>query len=1446
MRLTLVLIACTIAFASFAHGPAKPFDFRENKGQWHPDVLFQSNHGNATLYLEEHAMTWTIYHPEDFAAVHDVIKLSEEEMSNFVLRGHAFKVHFEGASTPNVVGQEANQGYYNYFIGNDSAKWASNVTSFNAVRYANIWTGIGMRMYSSSENLKYDFIVNAGANPDEVRLRYEGVDLIEVVDGQLVIHTSAGDIIEQAPYSYQMNGGAIEEVECHFIVEGDEVRFGLPAGYDASRTLVIDPVIIASTLSGSVGTSNYGHSAAFDPAGNIYTGAINFGGGYPTTTGAFQTTFPGGGGFSPVCVSVSKLNPTGTDLIWASYLGGGGADYPHSLIVNDQEELYVYGSTNSADFPTTTNAHSATNGGGADIFVTRFSASGANLLGSTYVGGSQDDGRSAINANYGDVYRGEIYLDVNDRPVVASFSRSANFPTSNGAYQSTLSGAQDAVLFCLNPTMTTLQYSTFLGGTLNDSAYGVRTTVDGEIYIVGGTESSNFPTTAGAYQTTFLGGEDGWASSGMDGFIAKFNPTATQLIACTFWATDENDQVFFVDLDNNDDVWVYGQSMGDIPVTDNVYSEENGRLFLSKFNPELTDLLVGTRIIPVDFFGSGGSPVAFLVDRCDNVYISNHSATSGLSLTDDAVFQTGGFYLAAYGPDCETLEFATYYTEGHVDGGTSRFDKSGIVYQGVCSGGNFFTNPDAWSSTQPGWDIGVFKMDFQVAGVNASLTASAEALNGCAPHTVDFNNYSVGNIFTWDFGDGSAESNEFEPSHTYELPGLYTVQLISMDSLSCNIADTAYVNIAVSVPQDFNPSFTFDLNCETFELTTNNTTDAPWLAYTWDLGDGTILEGENISHIYAEEGEYTISLLAEDLGCINDESVEENVLVIGAVLASTDAESYQGCGELEITFNNTSNGMTYEWDFGDGSPISTEENPTHTYTSPGEYEVILTAFHPESCNLEDQAFLPVIVGEEQDIEALFQLVQTDCEQFTVSGTNQSIGTNLEYFWEMGDGSTFETEDIEHNYASTGLYPVSLTITDPFCDYTDTYELDVNVLTEVTAIIGNADLEDCAPYTVQFTNNSAGSIFTWDFGDGSAPVETQVAEHVYEESGVYTVTLTVEGLGNCGGIDQTTATVTVIEPPFIDALFTMEQMGACEAMTVNFEDASTGDNLDYNWDVNGVIYSVANFEHVFMGPGTYQITLTVSEDLCDGSDVFSDVIEVLEGIDLQSVPDQFMCYYEDEKVIGVSGPEGATYEWNTGETTPIITVDQGGQYFVTATLNNCTDLRAIEVTPVAEMYLFNNPTACEGLSTLLRIPYDNGSNYKWCNGEEIDFIYASEAGEYCYEFVDEYGCLQQGEVVLDLIDKDAMVYIPNAFTPNNDGVNDVFKAYGEELREFSLSVWNRWGEKVFETDDPEGYWDGSYQGGDYYTQNEVYTWRVEYRGTCSAEKIERKGNVVLLR
>ncbi|HET6991608.1 MAG TPA: SBBP repeat-containing protein, partial [Bacteroidia bacterium] len=442
--------------------------------------------------------------------------------------------------------------------------------------------------------------------------------------------------------------------------------------------------------------------------------------------GAFQTTF-GGGGFGgnsyPFDISLTKYNPTGSALLYSTYLGGSDNEQPQSIIVDNNNNLFVIGRTYSSNYPVTPGAYDVSFNGGADIVVTKFNPAGTALLGSTFIGGTGDDGVNitadfytwnSLKYNYGDDGRSDINTDAAGNCYVASNTQSVNFPTTPGAFQTSFGGGlQDAVVFKFNSTLTSLAFSTFLGGNANDAGYSIALNSSNEVYVSGGTSSLNFPTTPGVLHTAYMGGS-------ADGYVAHFDPSGSALLQSTFIGTGSYDQAYFVQLDQSFNVYLYGQTSGPYPVTPGVYSNPNSGQFIHKLDPTLSSTVYST------VFGSGTmspniSPAAFLVDTCENVYTSgwggqcipygSTGTTNGMPVTSGA-FQTTtdgcDFYFFVLKKNALSLWYATYFggpsgTDEHVDGGTSRFDKNGVIYQSVCAGcggtSNFPTTAGAWSQT---------------------------------------------------------------------------------------------------------------------------------------------------------------------------------------------------------------------------------------------------------------------------------------------------------------------------------------------------------------------------------------------------------------------------------------------------------------------------------------------------------------------------------------------------------------------------------------------------------------------------------------------------------------------------------------------------------------------------------------------------------------------------
>lgn len=779
------LLSVPTLCAALAGGDERAAVFIENKGQWNGPFVYQASAGPLAMFLEPEGVTYSLLSANYAEVLHDAL----HDRTAPLLSGHAWRVQFVGAAPTGTQPFGPSAKTANYILGNNPARWKSHVRSYAEIVQANVWPGVDVRHYRVDEGFKYDVELAPGADETLVRLRYEGLDGLSINDrGDLVLTTSVGELIERAPVAWYADAPS-ETVLCSYSLSGVEVGFVL-RGADRSRAIVIDPVLIGSTLSGTVGTQNYGHTATYDFLGNIYTGGRSFGQGYPTSLGAFQDQFAGGG----VDMAFSKYNGDASDQIWSTYVGGNGTDLPHSMWADDAGTLYAMGSTWSADFPTTANAYDVTFGGGtaADIAVLRIQDDGTALIGSTFMGGPEDDGSSTIVENYGDAYRGEIIIDGSGNCLVVGASSSPSFPVTAGVMQATHGGGQDGVLFSLNNDMSQLNWSTFLGGAADDMAYGLRLESNGNVYVTGAWGAADLPATVGAYQTSYQGGAG-------DGYILHLAPGATSVLHGTYFGTSELDQLMFIDLQGSGDVHVYGQTDGLLAIQPvGTLGNAGADICLAKFDPQLSTAAYTTVVGENLGFGHSLVPDAFMVDVCGHPCISGYMPADSLPLTIDSLAGTGGFYLAVYEPDMSGLMYATYFSGHHVDAGTSHFDPNGIIYQAVCTPGPYTTTIGAWSNTQPqGWDIGVFKIDLEQAGAQAYVINPPVIV--CNEQPTAFNASGNAQVWEWDFGAGGGALFGQNVNYTYNQTGAYTVKLKGMDAATCNVVDSMQWTLQVDI-----------------------------------------------------------------------------------------------------------------------------------------------------------------------------------------------------------------------------------------------------------------------------------------------------------------------------------------------------------------------------------------------------------------------------------------------------------------------------------------------------------------------------------------------------------------------------------------------------------------------------------------------------------------------
>ncbi|MEO7769163.1 MAG: PKD domain-containing protein, partial [Ferruginibacter sp.] len=1025
---------------------------------------------------------------------------------NFILRSHAYRVSFLDASPKGatILPDKALPTYNNYFLGNDKSKWKGDCKIYQAVTYRNMYPNIDVRYYTDAGTLKYDIIVRPGGNLNDIALKYEGVDKLEVKNKELLISTSVGMVKELYPYTYQLQNGTRKSLECKYVINNNIVRFKIK-DYLPNETIIIDPNLIFATFTGS-STDNWGYTATPGPDGSMFAGGISFGSGYPVSVGAFDQTFNGGvdeDSNGPYDIAIIKFSPDGVNRIFATYIGGSGNEQPHSMVCDASGNLTIAGRSNSfsnsdatKNYPTILpRIGPAVTKVNYDIVVTKFNAAGNALIGSTAIGGNEDDGvnirkkfdtpdgAETTRRNYGDDARSEVILDGGGNIFVASCTQSPDFPVfaAGGIQPAFGTGKQDGVILKFNSNISANLFSTFFGGTGSDACFVLAINpTTGNLYVAGGTSSSTLPgNKTSVINPGFQGGE-------VDGFVTEIDPNGTSIIKTTYLGTGGNDLVYGIQFDRFGFPYVTGTTSGSWPVINAPFSNAGGKQFISKMQPDLSAFVYST------VFGTN-SPIpnisitAFLVDRCQNVYVSgwggkfNHdrgypnAGTTGLPVTSDAIQLTtdgNDFYFFVLEKNALSQLFGSFYGQkggfdDHVDGGTSRFDANGIIYEAICANCGGRSNPSVVFPTTPGvWaprngsnncNEAAVKIEMNFGGIGASVKATINGVIdtiGCVPLDVNFTDtLAKGKLYVWDFGDGSSPVTQVSNtiSHTYNLVGTYRVKLVSIDSTTCNIADTAFTHVRVGnniVVPNFIPTKVGGCQSLTFQFQNTTTAVSPIFTNTsflWDYGDNTAPQRTGpgtTSHTYPAPGTYIVKLIVDDSSfCNAPDSAKKTIRLAVNVKAQFDTPD-KGCVPYSANFNNTSlGGIDFLWDFGDGT-TSTAVNPTHLFGNTGVYNVRLTAIDTTTCNRTDTYTFAITVFSIPTAGFSFSPVPAQ-ENKPANFNNFSTGA-ISYLWNFGDGQTSTDTDPSHQYGATGTYNTCLIATN-VAGCSDTFCLDVTAV-----------------------------------------------------------------------------------------------------------------------------------------------------------------------------------------------------------------------------------------------------------------------------------------------------------------------------------------------------------------------------------------------------------------
>jgi gliding motility-associated-like protein len=965
-------------------------------------------------------------------------------------------------------------------------------------------------------------------------------------------------------------------------------------------------------------------------------------------------------------------------LLYSTYLGGSDNETPHSIVSAANGELFVLGVTGSANFPMAGvpfdnlfNGGAPLNGinglsfNGSDLYIARLSADGTNLIASTFVGGTGTDGLNlgSLNYNYGDQFRGEIIVSPTN-VYVASTSASGDFPTVNAA-QPFLSGPQDAVVFKMDLGLSGMQWSTYFGGAGDESGNGVQISSTGSVYLNGGTSSTSLGFTTG-HDLTYNGGSS-------DGYLVRLNGNTGAAMSGTFIGTPDYDQSYFVQLDLDDRVYVYGQTEGIMPVSPGRYGIANSGQFISKYSTNLS-ALEWTTVVGAGTGHPEISPTAFLVSNCKDIYLSgwggfinftfgaqaSFSSSNGFPTTTDAYQSTtngDNFWIAVLTEDATALEYATYMggvasSSNHVDGGTSRFDKNGSIYHavcGACGGDNFgfTTTPGVWApqNQSPNCNLAAFK--FELSTIEAIVTDPDPLI--CLPDPVVFQNNSAnGNHFFWDFGDNTT-STEINPSHVYQNPGQYTVTLIVSDTNECFTPDTVefVVNIGdfeggvVEPPSSVCPGQSYQ-----FDAFGGST-------YVWSPAQ--FLNNPNIADPVATVTQNTqFTCIISDSCGVDTVQVWLNVFG-GSVDVSNDTTICAG-NSVPLFVNGV---VSAAW-----TPATYLDNPNSTNpvsTPAGSITYTVTGPTADGCQLNEQVTITVVLDSPQPV---MPDTLTYCEGLsevvTVSGAD-------DYAWSPPIDITPLTGPSVTISATEERYY--------YCDFSNACgserdSMYVNIV-EANVTAGNDTI--VCPGEEAFMYAAGGVSYSWH--PAVTPLNTSASQvaAIAPEPTIYTAV----GIDANGCYDSATVFVNLFPQPFI-----------------------------------------------------------------------------------QTIPDVY-AYLGDVVQLSATSTTPGPYVWSPAEYLSCVVCQ----------------------TPTAQ-------------------PDQNFT--------------------YTVTYTDANGCAASDQV---RIIYDPVIYVPNAFTPDGNSLNSDFFAVGGNIKSLELQIFNRWGELIYTGDAMDKAWDGTYKGKP--CPDGVYTWKINY-------------------
>jgi hypothetical protein len=1044
-------------------GSVAPSSFIRNEGQWPSGYQFRAQNGSHRIWLGEQQIFYQLrradLHP--LSQLHST-RFGEATDTSSVI-GHDYRVKFlNSRPVKPQANSQPSPTRYNFFLGNRTYH-RSSVQAFEEVVYNDLYEGTDLRLKGGDNFLKYDFELDPGRDGSEINMNFDGVSGLELSGGRLRIKTAIGTLEEHIPKAWQLVDGTAREIACEYILKGTVVGFRFPKSPDPRYKTVIDPLLIFFTYSGAI-DDNWANTAVSDSRGNSYTAGTIYGSSFPTTPGVIDRSFNGQPGQDPYLsydIGLLKFDSTGSQLLYCTFIGGSGAETPHSLTTDQDDNLLILGSTASPDFPVSSNAfQTGFRGGpeeypfgfgqsstlptyvlGSDLFVTKIKKDGSQILASTYLGGNGTDGIMTVYetlvTNYGDQFRSDVVCAGDGSVFIASHSHSLNFPTVS-AYRNFRSGPLDGVVARLSPDLSTLIWSTYFGGSAEDAFFSLKILPGNRVAVCGGTNSSDMPVRQGAWQDSHGGG--------IDGMIAVFEQNAGTYLGSTYSGTSSYDQTYLIETDPEGNIYTFGQTMGVMPRT-TAFGDDEGGNYLQKYNGELSVLQWSCT------FGKKRRqpnlvPTGLMLDSCGRIFLAGWGGvvnydgpgfaggvTSGLPVTNDAIKPVSGdssdFYFLVLSKNAGSVVYGTYLGANsqrgeHVDGGTSRFNRNGVITQAICGcrdrAGDYFRgtiNAHERDIRSGNCNNGVMKLNLfdLVADMDWAGTLK------CPATLTLTNNSQNGETYIWNMGNGdSIVSNERIIQYVYENPGKYWLSIRALNPKTCKLVSIDGDSILIPDPFPF-PNFSAaDSFCagDTLRPAFPQISGYP----VWWEPQNFLSDPSSPSPTIIPLGSilYNINIRNEE-GCVRKIPYElRNRKLRLDIGTEKDFRPCEGITTVRF-FSRRDSSDFYLWDFGNGETSSGPE-VIRQFPGSGNFPVRLSggkgsclenAFDTLRLNNEKVSIMP-------DFDA--QFLYDDCSQPRVILKNKTLNA-LGYEWDFGDGNKSTEPEPVYKYENPGVYRIVL-------------------------------------------------------------------------------------------------------------------------------------------------------------------------------------------------------------------------------------------------------------------------------------------------------------------------------------------------------------------------------------------------------------------------------------